>query len=187
MINLHYETKRLHLISLSKTDIEMLVRNGLSNYYKWFGDEDVTKYNSHGLFPKSNKELESYFNKCENSQELLVFLIIEKESKHHIGMVSLQRIDLINRSAEFAVIIGEKDYWGKGLATEAIKKVFEHGFNKLGLNRIWSGTSVLNKGMIKCFEKLGMVCEGRYAEAQLLNGKLEDIVPYAILRRNWNE
>lgn len=191
MIKLTLETERLWLDSTSKERIDTFVKSNLSNYYKWFGDLEVNKYNSHGLFPQSNKELENFFDGCENDKTLLSFMILCKEDGEaspieHIGQCSLQRIDLINRSAEFAIVIGEKSYWGKGYATEAINKLFEHGFLKLGLNRIWSGTSILNIGMIKSFEKLGMKQEGIYRQGQFLNGKFYDVVAYAILRNEWD-
>lgn len=187
MIGLKLETERTNLWSFSKYLLDTLLDDGLSNYFLWFGDQEVTKFNSHGLFPMYKKSMEDYIDRCENDKDLLVFAIMDNSNPKHIGMVSFQRIDNINRSAEFAIVIGEKDYWGKGFATEVLQKLFEHGFMKLGLNRIWSGTSILNKGMIKSFEKLGMKQEGIYRQGQFLNGKFEDIVAYAILRSEWDE
>lgn len=181
------QTNRLVLVSTTGEGLHYLIKNNKSSYDSWFSDEDVTKYNSHGLFPQSKKDFETYLERCEDDKSLLSFMVIEKEGQKHIGMISLQRIDFINRSAEFAVVIGEKDCWGKGYTTEAAIKLFEHGFMKLGLNRIWSGTSILNKGMIKVFKKLGMKCEGTYCQAQFLNGRFEDIISFAILRSEWDE
>jgi [ribosomal protein S5]-alanine N-acetyltransferase len=186
MLNLKLETEKLYLISTSIEKLQFYLDNNLTNYYDWFGNEKVNQFNSHGLFPQSKKEVENYFDRCENDKSLLSFLIIEKETNQHIGMVSLQRIDLINRLAEFAIIIGETSKWGFGYSTESVKKLFEHGFNRLGLNRIWSGTSILNKGMIRSFEKLGMKHEGTYKQGQFLNGKFEDVVAYAILKEEFD-
>jgi [ribosomal protein S5]-alanine N-acetyltransferase len=185
MIKLCLKTENLMLISTSIEYLKVLVKNGKSNYSEWMGDTEVNKYNSHGLFPQSKKEMTDFFDRCENDKSLLSFMIMTKEDNRHIGMCSLQRIDMINRSAEFAIIIGEKDYWGKGYATECLKELFNHGFNRLGLNRIWSGTSELNIGMIKCFEKLGMKKEGEYRQGQFLDGKLRNIIAYAILKNEW--
>lgn len=187
MLNIALKTERLILASFSKGAIDYLLENNLTNYSEWFGDQEINKYNSHGLFPQTKNELNDYFNRCENDKSLLSFMIINKETKKHIGMCSLQRIDWINRSAEFAIIIGEKDCWGKGYASESLQRLFEHGFMVLGLNRIWSATSILNKGMIRVFEKLGMKHEGTYRQGQFLFGKFEDVVAYAILRKEWNE
>lgn len=186
MLELKLETQRLILLSTNKPNIEAMMNHKQSNYYKWFGDQEVNKYNSHGLFPQSQKELDNFFDRCENDKSLLSFMIIEKESKNHIGMISLQRIDYINRSAEFAVVIGEKDCWSKGYTTEACQKLFYHGFMKIGLNRIWSGTSVLNTGMVKVFEKLGMRQEGVFRQGQFLDGYFRDGVSYGILRNEYD-
>ena len=180
-------TERLVLINTTKEGMLSAIKNDASNYYLWFADEKVTRYNSHGLFPQNKKEFDTYMERCENDKSLLCFMIFLKKEERHIGMISLQSINYINRSAEFAVVIGETDCWGKGYTTEAAIKLFDHGFMKLGLNRIWSGTSILNRGMIQVFKKLGMKYEGQFKKAQFLNGQFEDIMEYAILRGEWDE
>jgi [ribosomal protein S5]-alanine N-acetyltransferase len=186
MINLLLKTERCFLETTSKERIEAYKKEGLSNYYRWMGDEDVNQYNSHGLFPQSQKELDIFLDRCENDKSLLSFCMIDRKTLNHIGMVSLQRIDLINRSAEFAIIIGEIDYWGKGYATEALEKLLEFGFLKLGLNRIWSATAEVNYGMLNVFKKVNMKYEGTYREGLFLNGKFEDVIAFSIIRRDWD-
>lgn len=160
-----------------------------TNYYTWWNDQEVTKYNSHGLFPATRQESMRIRTSAENG-EIIVFAIVVPDKngvnkKLHIGNVSLQRIDLINRSAEFAVVIGEKDYWGNGYCTNASIHLFNHAFKKLNMHRLWSGTAQPNIGMQKVFDKLGMIQEGRFREATYLNGKYEDIVEYGILKDEW--
>lgn len=186
MIHLKLETERLYLISTEKQAIENLIKLNWSNYYCWIVDEKVNQFNSHGLFPQSQKELDNFFDRCENDKSLLSFMIIDKEINKHIGQCSLQRIDFINRSAEFAIVIGELDYHGKGYATECLNKLLSHGFLKLGLNRIWSATAEINLGMVKCFNKLGMTYEGTYREGQYLNGEFVNTVAYAILKKEYD-
>jgi len=178
-----YETKRLLLTPFQAKDIEN------ERYRSWFIDQEVCKYNSHGLFPKTEKELREFAENLGNGN--LVLKICFKDIHDNdgfvlnwIGNISLQHIDWINRSAEFAIVIGEKEYWGKGIAEEAARVLFYHGFCKMNLFRIWSGTSELNIGMIKVFEKLGMKHEGTFVRAQYLLGESHDVVEYGILS-NW--
>jgi RimJ/RimL family protein N-acetyltransferase len=185
MINLRLITERLVLKSTSKETIDFLVNERGSDYYEWMGNELVNEFNSHGLFPQSQKELDNFFDRCENDKSLLSFCMIDRKTSNHIGMVSLQRIDLINRSAEFAIIIGAIDYWGKGYATEALKILLRFGFLKLGLNRIWSATAEVNHGMLNVFKKVNMKHEGTYREGQFLNGKFENTMAYAILNKEF--
>ncbi len=158
-----------------------------NNYKNWWLDQEVTKYNSHGLFPMTTKELNSFLNDIE-SNKIIVWAIIVQEQindnyyEKHIGNISLQNINWINRSAEFAVVIGEKDYWNKGYTTKAIRYLINHGFNKLNLNRIWTGTSESNIGMQKVAEKLNMTKEGKFKQGMFLNGQYENVYCYSILK-----
>lgn len=157
-----------------------------SDYYTWFYNQEVTKFNSHGLFPQSVKEFEDFFDSINNKNNL-VLAIIDIDKKKHVGNISLQSINWINRSAEFAVIIGKPDYWGCGISAAAGKILFEHGFEKLGLNRIWTGTSVANIGMRNVAKKLGMTEEGVFREGMFIQDAFADVIAYGILKEDWYE
>jgi len=173
-----YETARLYLRGLSKEDIR-------GNYFHWFNDKDVCKYNSHGLFPNTVAAMEGFLEALATSQNAIVWAMIEKKSKTHIGNLSLQEISWINRSAEFAIIMGEKQFWGKSLSSEASKVLLFHGFQKLNLNRIYCGTAESNEAMKKLALKIGMKKEGRRRQALFLNGQYEDLIEYGILRKEF--
>lgn len=160
-------------------------------YRSWFYDKEVTRYNSHGLFPYTKAQSEQFLKDItEGSESNIVFAIYAKkhyETKQdytdpiHIGNVSLQRISFINRSAEIAWVIGDKRYWGQGYATRAGNFVLDHAFKRFNLFRIWTGIVAENTGMRKVASKLGMVLEGGYRDAVFLNGRYRDINSYAIL------
>lgn len=173
------------------------------NYRKWLNDTTINLYNSHGLFPTTEKEIEEFIDMALNDHSIIVWnifskVVLENTSQTdtlercyyslkevHIGNISLQKINWPYRSAEVALIVGEKDYWGRGFATEACGLVLKHAFEFLGLNRVWSGTSEKNIGMQKVFEKLGFTKEGTFRQAMLNSGELVDIYEYAILREEW--
>lgn len=156
-----------------------------SNYNLWFNNPEITKYNSHGLFPyKPDADI----NEILNDKSRIVWAIVAIQNPNtvdteyiHIGNISLQKIDMINRSAEIACLIGEKEYWGKGIMTWALQQLINHGTKNLGLNRIWSGTAWINRGMIRVFEKLGFEQEGIFSQGMYLNGAFVDVVAFAYL------
>ncbi len=190
-----YETERFYLRPFTREDAE-------GNYRDWWTDQAVTRFNSHGLFPMNSAELEEFLNSLESSSKIVWAIIVKAEQKLtkddcfegykyqngdiHIGNISLDRIDWINRTAEFAVVIGERDYWSQGYTTEAAKFLFEHGFNKFNLGRIWTGTAYTNIGMRRVAKKLGMKQEGIFQSAVFLEGEYVDVVEFAILREEWN-
>ena len=191
-----YKDKEISIEPLTKEIIDG------SNYKKWFLNPEVTKYNSHGIF--FNQDVDSFL-KHANSQATITWAIMlderKKSQEHffgmgrvyysekhmHIGNIALQEIDLINRSAELAILIGETDHWKKGIGYQACKLVLQHGFLKLNLNRIWLGTLAENAGMINLAKKLKMQLEGVFAQAVWIDDHYTAINRYAILQEDWRK
>ena len=146
--------KVVYLRALEKEDL-------MGNYFQWFNDQEVCRFNSHGRAPNNAAKMESYLQRAYTDPSLAVFAISFLENDAHVGNISLQDINLIDRSAEYAIVLGEKDYWGKGVAKDASDLILRHGFMTLNLHRVYCGTSVENTGMQKLASYMGMKEEGR--------------------------
>lgn len=177
-----YETKNLRIKPFTEYEMQ-------GPYINWFHDQDITKHNAHGLFPYTKTEQKEFLEFVEKNENIVWAVYLKENTEfdsfknsHHIGNISLSQINWIDRSAEFACVFGEKQHWGKGYCTEAAQVLFDHGFDKLNLNRIWTGTAATNIGMQKVAEKLGMVKEGVFREGTFLNGKYTDIYVYGLLK-----
>lgn len=167
----------ISLRALNEKDIE-------GNYRYWLNDQEVIKYNSHGRFPVTPEKLLDFVKTAHRSNKEIVMAVVDNTTDKHIGNISLQSINWIDRNGEIAFLLGEKDFWGRGVMYEAGKLLIEHGFKALNLHRIYCGTSAENSGMQKLAEKLGMEKEGIKKEAIFKDGKYRDIVEYGILNRN---
>ena len=172
------EGKLLYLRALEEKDLS-------GNYFQWLNDEEVCKYNSHANFPNTESSMRAFLDSQHLAKDKVVLAIIDTFKDQHIGNISLQNIDWISRSAEFAILLGEKDYWGKGYSFEAAAVLCEYGFTKLNLNRIHCGTSSENIGMQKLALKLGMKLEGERIEAMFKNGKYVNMLEYGLLKKNF--
>ena len=75
------------------------------------------------------------------------------------GLKYLDDMDEVDLGYRFA-----KEYWGKGIATEAAKACVDYGFNKLGLSRIIAMVLPQNKGSIRVLEKLNFKFEKEMVE-----------------------
>ncbi|RLL48325.1 N-acetyltransferase [Oceanobacillus piezotolerans] len=111
------------------------------------------------------------------------FAVILKTENKLVGTMTI-RVDKLHNKGELAYWIG-KEYWGKGIATEAAKTVLEFGFGELGLNRVWAPIMSKNKASSKVMEKIGLKYEGTLKQDILRWGKYEDVDVYGILKEDY--
>ena len=151
------------------------------NYPNWLNDTIVCQYNSHGDKLYTKEMAKEYIEFVTNSLAHKVFAICDLKTDKHIGNISLQQISEKNKSAEFAILLGEKEFMGKGYANEASKILIQYGFMNLKLHRIYCGTSILNIPMQKLALCLGMEQEGIKKDALFKNKEFIDLIEYAII------
>ncbi len=100
----------------------------------------------------------------------------------HIG-INFQ--DDVNRySAEIGYWIAEP-FWGKAIATNALKKFTEYTYNKFSINRIFANVFEGNLGSEKVLLKSGYKKEATLKEAVCKGGKFLDQYIYAILKKDF--
>ena len=172
------EGKRIDLRPLRSEDIE-------GNYVNWLNNADVCEYNSHHVYPYTPEYALQYIRNVEHKKNDCILAIVDKKSGRHIGNVSLQHIDYVSRNAEYAIILGEKEFWGKGIARDASDLILKHGFEALNLHRIYCGTSTENKSMQKLAVALHMREEGVRREAFYKDGKYLSVIEYGILKKEF--
>jgi ribosomal-protein-alanine N-acetyltransferase len=170
--------EKVYLRALREEDLK-------DNYVQWLNDEEVCRFNSHGMFPNTEQKMRAYFAGLHNNRSQVVLAIVDNKTDKHIGNVSLQNINWVSRNAEFAIIIGEKDYWRGGYGMEAAQLIVEYGFRRLNLHRIYCGTIQGNQGMIKLAHKLKMTEEGTRRQAIYKDGVYVDIIEYGVLSNEY--
>lgn len=77
------------------------------------------------------------------------------------------------------------NYWGKGYATEAVKRVLAFAFGELHAHGVVAFCNVLNTASVRVMSKIGMQQDGRLRESRWWNGGWQDEFVYAILDRDW--
>lgn len=166
--------------------VRTLIENDIDGPYpSWFEDQEVCKYNSHGKFFKTRAYFKEYVDAL-NQNDRVIWAICHINDGH-IGNISLQEISMIDRTAEFAIILGDKRHWSKGLGLMAGREILQHGFNKLNLVRVHCGTAANNENMRKLALALGMKLEGTRRQHLFLDGTRVDMVEYGILRSEFEE
>jgi RimJ/RimL family protein N-acetyltransferase len=169
---------RVHLRALQESDARGL-------YPDWFNDEEVCRSNSHHVFPFTEKDALDYIRGEANGPRSLVLAVVIPPDGRHLGNIALEEIHPIYRSAEFAILMGERSAWGKGYAAEAAELLCAHGFGAMNLHRISCGTFADNEGMVRLAERLGMREEGRRRQAAFKAGRYVDVIEFGLLRNEF--
>ena len=95
-----------------------------------------------------------------------------------IGFVLLQDVDRV--SSEVGYWLGE-DYWGRGIATEALVAVTRYAIDTHGLTRIFALPFAHNAGSCRVLEKAGYVLEARLRNSAIKEGQICDQLQYAFI------
>lgn len=113
---------------------EAAVTDGWAN---WFNDQRTTRYIPRGVFP-NHIEDQREFLELIRKRERFAALICSKGGATLYGVVSLSMIDWSARSAQLAVVVGRKRPGRQLMFLEALALGTEHGFQRMGLDRIWA-------------------------------------------------
>ena len=93
-----------------------------------------------------------------------------------IGEARLDRVDVTDRRASFAIGIYHPRWWDRGLGTEATRLILAHAFDALELHRVELRVLAFNERAIAVYRKLGFVEEGRERESALIDGEWREVV-----------
>src|SRR5262249_1517838 len=92
----------------------------------------------------------------------------------HIGAIGFHQVDWKNRTAEVGIVIGDKEWWGRGYGTDAVRALARWAIDELALNRIWLRVFEDNTRGIRAYEKVGFKTEGRLRQDRFHGGRFLD-------------
>lgn len=158
----------------------------LQKFTEWMNDFQVTDYTLRSAYICTLPSEKEFLEKSALNSESRTFDIIELKENKLIGTVGLAHIDWINRTSEFGIFIGDKDYRGNGYGTEATRLILEYGFKYLNLHSIKLNLLSVNERAYKCYLKCGFKDAGKHRDAIFLNGKYYDKLTMDILDSEFN-
>ena len=163
-------------------NLRAMERKDLDEIMKWVNDQEVTKYLTAFLYPISRVEEEKFLERAMSRNDTEKNLVIETKEGVYIGQISLHKIDWKNNNAELGIVIGNKEYRGKGYGTEAINNLLDHAFNQMNLYKIYLRVFEYNQRGINCYKKCGFKEEGRLRKGHFYDGKYHDVILMGLLK-----
>lgn len=123
-------------------------------------------------YPYTIKDANWFIDMVQSQAETPRFAI--EYQGEFAGMIGLHlQPDVYRKSVEIGYWLGEP-FWGKGIATEAVKLIVDYGFKNLDINRIWAGVFAYNAGSKRVLEKNGFEPEAVLKKAVYKNEKYWD-------------
>ena len=162
--------ERLNLRLFKESDIS-------DDYISWLNDPEVVKFSNQRFMSHNRKTCEAYFNSIDGSDDLFL-AIIHHESEEIVGTMTVY-FTPNHQIADIGIMLGNRACWGQGLGAEAWCALMDFLLEKLGVRKVTGGALSCNKGMMRIFEKAGMVLDGTRKDHEMLDGKPYDIVHFA--------
>jgi [ribosomal protein S5]-alanine N-acetyltransferase len=99
-----------------------------------------------------------------------------------IGIVT--KTDIYRKNAEIGYFVAEK-FWGKGIATKAIKAATTYAFKTFDIVRVYAEPFAENQGSRRALEKAGFTLEAVFVNYVIKNDIIKDSCIYSVLKENF--
>lgn len=171
------ETNRLRLREITIEDA--------SSILGYLSDEDVMKYYGLAPFQSINDALDeiAWYQSMFNNETGIRWGITLKEQGMVIGSCGFHNMVSQHSRTDIGFVLS-KDYWGNGIAFEAVEAILRYGYEQMNFQRIQALIEPANVPSQKLVEKLGFVREGLLRNYKYTNGKFDDYYMYSLLKKD---
>ena len=150
----------LHLRCIKLDDVT-------EQYVAWLNDKAINQYMECRFQTHTLDSINNFVKSVLDSPKDYLFAMIY--NNEHIGNIKIGSVDSFYQKADVGYFIGETKYFGRGIATNALKLVTKFAFNNLNLHRLWGGVFEDNIGSQYVFMKAGYTLEGKLQKAVKVN------------------
>jgi RimJ/RimL family protein N-acetyltransferase len=164
----------------SETDAEWFAR--------WSRDSEYGRLlDSEGTVPRSVSQAKKDIQKWMEHEkpDQIEFVIRILADNRLIGGIGLDGIKWTHGDAFVGIGIGEREYWGNGYGTDAMRVILRFAFMELNLRRVSLDVFEYNPRAIRSYEKAGFTVEGRQRQVLHRDGRRWDVIYMGILREEW--
>ncbi len=151
--------------------------NVTSEYVSWLNDEEVVRYTE--VRGKQDLAAAREYVRTANETDNSAIWRIMSDDDVHVGNIRLSNIRFLHQRAEVALLIGARNYWGKGIGTSAIELASRFGFDELQLHKLTAGIMAQNIGSRIAFERAGYHCEATFRDHAVFEGEFCDTLAMA--------
>lgn len=167
------------MINSNNISLRAFEKKDIANKVNWINDSRNNQFLHYDIPLNKEKTLQWYKNK---NNRFRYDCVIEVNNKP-VGVIGLLNIDQLNHKAEYYITIGDVDFKGKGVATQATHLILKYAFKVLNLNKVYLNVDADNIPAVNFYKKFGFVQEGYFKEDLYFKGKLIDRIRFAYFNK----
>ncbi|WP_151476974.1 GNAT family N-acetyltransferase [Streptomyces albicerus] len=149
--------------------------------WRWNHDPEVMRWMSDGYAQSLAHVKKRMEERPRNTYGEVLVGIEVLEDNTLIGLVQLRDAEPETGCAELDIYLGEKEYWGRGYATDAMRTICRYGFQKMRLHKITLTVVTENHPAHRVYQKVGFVEEGRLRQVFRRDGQWYDMFTMGLL------
>ncbi len=171
-----------NLVRLAAIDLEeiaiMVFRQSRDSEFLRLGE-------SGPCHPLTKATVKKWYEKDLENDRMIVFAIRTLADDRLIGDVGLGVFFWNHGDTFIGIGIGEREFWGKGYGSDAMKLALDYAFTELNMRRVTLNVFEYNPRAIRCYEKLGFRHEGRVRQYLNREGQRWDLIYMGIMKEEW--
>lgn len=173
------QTERLILRRFVESDAEAMFQNQASSaenliYVTWDPHPDVEV---------TRNSIRNWVASYTNPNYYKWAICLKEDPEHVIGDISIVEMNESDSSCEIGYILG-KNYWGRGMMTEALKAVLDFCFTQVGFQKARARYASLNPALGRVMEKAGMSYLKTITNGVERKDYVADLIYYQISRED---
>ncbi|MEU5026775.1 GNAT family N-acetyltransferase [Streptomyces milbemycinicus] len=149
--------------------------------WRWNHDPEVMRWMSDGYAQPLSHVRKRLEERPRNAYGEVLYGVEVLADTKLIGLVRLRDAEPETGRAELDIYIGEKEYWGRGYATDAMRTMCRYGFDKMRLHKITLTVVTENLAAHRVYQKIGFVDEGRLRQEFRRDGRWYDMFTMGLL------
>ncbi|MGG3122723.1 GNAT family protein [Priestia megaterium] len=176
------------LIETDRLILRKIVKDDANNILKYLSDKEVMKYYGLEPFKTIHEALEeiSWYESILNKKTGIRWGMTLKGEGKVIGSCGF-----LNRVPQhYRTEVGyelSRNYWGYGIASEALEVVIRYGFKYFKFQRIEALIEPPNIPSQKLVEKQGFIKEGLLRNYEFTCGKFDNLYMYSLLKQDFDK
>jgi RimJ/RimL family protein N-acetyltransferase len=150
--------------------------------YRWRIDDELAELDATSPIRVSLQEFTRILqDELRHSMPWVRRYGIDTHDGLHIGNCMFYDIDTASGEGELGIMVGDRDYWGKGYGTDAMAHLVEECFKMPSMRRLYLHTLAWNARARKAFPKCG------FREVREVRRSGRDFVLMEVTREEWDQ